>query len=331
MGMITVHFALGLFNLTREWLPHRQLRAHLIARRQGRLHLHPRHRPTALPQVNLVYLGLAESQLRFRLDIQTRTARRHVELTIRGRWDSTDLLAQDRDLAADARLLALTVEVVAADAQSARVRLTTPLAVRYELGRDAVGLSMSDLLLPGPTGSPQAQLITWLLRAERVSLAAAAHQIGQTPAMTRVLLDDLVQQGLVREVEENGCRTYELRLALTRSHRLADSLAAAVAHDAPDRPTNQAAAQHSPQASAVERLLDRLFSERGRFLLGLTSMVLVFLAAEALLITGNHSFTGALSFIGVIVIAMLGGVYPVLLVQAGRQTPGGRAGQPCRT
>jgi hypothetical protein len=173
-------------------------------------------------------------------------------------------------------------------------------------------------LLLGLEGTAQAQLVTWLLRAERVTLAEAAQQLAQTPETTRALLADLVQQGIVREVAENGSRAYELRMAFTRSHRLGDSLAAVIGQ-ATSHPAHNTPAQPATQPPVVERLLDRLLSERGRFFLGLTPMVLVFLAAEALLITGNHSFTGALSFIGVVVIAMLGGIYPVLLLQAGRQ------------
>jgi hypothetical protein len=42
------------------------------------------------------------------------------------------------------------------------------------------------------------------------------------------------------------------------------------------------------------------------------------LPAEILLLTGSESFTGPLGFIGVIVIAMLGSIFPVLL-RAGRK------------
>jgi amino acid permease len=316
MGMITIHFSLGLFNLTREWLPQRQQPALTLPRRQGRLHLHPRHRPAGLPQVGLVYLGLEEEGSRFRLDIQSSAARRYVEVSIRKTWTSAELLAQDSELAADTKLLSLTIEVLEANAQWARVRLTTPLSVQYEAGRDTVGLSMSHVLLLPET---QAQLVIWLIREGSISLEAAARHLEQPPEAARDLLADLANQGFVQEVEANGRLHYEPRLSSTRSHRLSYSLLEAVSDGAAGTPASKAASQQVRQKSAFQQLLDRLLSERGRFVLGLAPMVVIFLAAEALLLTGNQSFSEPLSFIGVVVIAMLGGIYPVLLLRAGRQ------------
>jgi hypothetical protein len=316
MGMITIHFALGLFNLTREWLPAGQRPALTLPRRQGRLHLHPRRRPAGLPQMGFVYLGLEETQPRFRLDIQTSTVRRYVEVTISDTWDSASLLVQDAELLADRKVLSLTVNVLEANAQWARVRLTTPLSVRYEPGRDTIGLSMSDVLLLPDT---QRQLVTWMMREGSVSLEAAAQHLEQTPEAARALLADLVNQGFVREVEANGRPHYEARLSSTRSHRLSYSLLEAISDGPTDTPASKAASQQGRQESAFQQLLDRLLSERGRFVLGLAPMVVIFLAAEALLLTGNQSFSEPLSFIGVVVIAMLGGIYPVLLLRAGRQ------------
>ena len=316
MGMITIHFTLGLFNLTREWLPVGQRPALTLPRRQGRLHLHPRRRPAALPQVGFVYLGLEEERPRFRLDLQTSTARRYVEVSIRDTWDSASLPALATEVAADAKLLSLTIEVLEANAQWARVRLATPLAVHYEPGRDTVGLSMSDvLLLP----EAQGQLVTWMMREGDMSLEAAARHLEQAPEAARALLVDLVNQGFVREVEANGRLHYEPRLSSSRSHRLSSSLLETIADGPADTPASRAASQQVRPESTFQQMLARVLSERGRFVLGLTPMVVIFLAAEALLLTGNQSFSGPLSFIGVVVIAMLGGIYPVLLLRAGRQ------------
>ena len=63
---------------------------------------------------------------------------------------------------------------------------------------------------------------------------------------------------------------------------------------------------------------DRL-PKRGRFLLSISPVVAAFLAAEWLSITGQGSFTGLLSFIGVFSLPLMGGVYPVLLLAATRR------------
>jgi hypothetical protein len=58
---------------------------------------------------------------------------------------------------------------------------------------------------------------------------------------------------------------------------------------------------------------------RGRFLLAVSPAAVAFLLVEWLLSTGNASFPGPLSLIGVIVCSLLGGVFPVLLLVASRR------------
>jgi hypothetical protein len=62
-----------------------------------------------------------------------------------------------------------------------------------------------------------------------------------------------------------------------------------------------------------------LFSSNGRFVLAATPVVVVFLVVEWLLVTGAESFSGPLRFLGVIVISMLGGIFPALLLVASRK------------
>jgi hypothetical protein len=59
--------------------------------------------------------------------------------------------------------------------------------------------------------------------------------------------------------------------------------------------------------------------ERGRFLLSLAPVAAVFVLTEWLLLTGKESFAEPLGFLGVIVISMLGGIFPVLLLVASRR------------
>ncbi|MCA9998026.1 MAG: hypothetical protein KDE56_19835, partial [Anaerolineales bacterium] len=131
---------------------------------------------------------------------------------------------------------------------------------------------------------------------------------------TAALLADLGERGFVREVEENGRFSYQPRLSTTRTHRLSADMASKIS----DAPVAATAPQTRP-LSLWQQLLNPLLTERGRFFLGLVPMVLVFIAAELQLLTGSQSFTGPLSFIGVVVIAMLAGIYPVLLLPASRQ------------
>ncbi len=61
-----------------------------------------------------------------------------------------------------------------------------------------------------------------------------------------------------------------------------------------------------------------LLGERGRFFLSASPVLLVFLLAEWTLLVGRGSFAEPLSFLGVIVISLLGGIFPVLLLLACR-------------
>jgi amino acid permease len=70
----------------------------------------------------------------------------------------------------------------------------------------------------------------------------------------------------------------------------------------------------------------RLLGERGRFLLSASPVMFVFLLVEWMLLTGRGSFAEPLGFLGVIVISLLGGIYPMLLLVASRCRRQGRPG-----
>lgn len=58
---------------------------------------------------------------------------------------------------------------------------------------------------------------------------------------------------------------------------------------------------------------------RGRFLLALTPVILVLLAAEWMVLTGTGSFAGILGFLGVMVHSLMSGIFPALLMVASRR------------
>ena len=61
-----------------------------------------------------------------------------------------------------------------------------------------------------------------------------------------------------------------------------------------------------------------ILSRQGRFLTGVSPIVAVFLVSEWLLVTGSGSFSGTLSVVGVVVVALLALIFPVLLLAASR-------------
>ena len=61
-----------------------------------------------------------------------------------------------------------------------------------------------------------------------------------------------------------------------------------------------------------------VLGHRGRFMLSASPVLAVFVYVEWLLLTGQHSFTTPLSFLGVLAAPLIAGVFPVLLLLASR-------------
>lgn len=306
LGIVSIHLSLALYNLTREWLPRRQGPAITLPRRQGRLRLSLPRKPAGLPQMSLSYQGLVNGQPGFRLDIETDAGTHRDELKVTEIWEGTQTFARYPELAAYQRQLQLKLEILEVNPKVARLQLNTPLAWRYEAGWDRFGLNMTDLLtLP----EEQSGLINWMLRSGGVNLAQASDYLSQTPEEARAYLAPLIKQGFVQMLDTEISPYYQVRMAATRSRRLPQGLAgvATVGQKQPRQP------------AFLERSLDLLLGERGRFWLGLAPLVIIFLAAQWQLFTGSESFSGPLSFIGVVIVAMLGGIFPVLLLQASRR------------
>jgi hypothetical protein len=71
--------------------------------------------------------------------------------------------------------------------------------------------------------------------------------------------------------------------------------------------------------TTLRRILDSALGKRGRSLLSMVPIALAFALTECLLLTGTGSFSELLSFLGVIVISLLSGIFPVLLLASSRQ------------
>jgi amino acid permease len=306
LGIVSVHLSLALYNLTREWLPQRQGPAITLPRRQGRLRLSLPGNPAGLPQVSLVYQGFVDDQAWFRLDIETDFGTQRDEVKVTDEWDGTQMFACYPELETYQGHLQLKLQVLEAEPKAVRLRLKTPLEWRYEAGWDRFGLSTTELLtLP----EEQSNLINWMLRAKHVDLTQVATYLGQAPGETHSYLAPLIKQGFVQVLNQETTPHYRVRTAATRSRRLPQTLAEAAT----------AEQNLCRQSVFLERLLDALLGERGRFWLGLAPLIVIFLAAQWQLFTGSESFSIPLSFIGVVIVAMLGGIFPVLLLRASRR------------
>ncbi|MGH3146849.1 MAG: hypothetical protein ACRDTR_13720, partial [Rubrobacter sp.] len=319
----TVQYTVDLFKLVRERLPSVSRPVVVLPRRQGVLLFYERGRSvtgTSGLRLGLVYLGLSGGKARFRLDAELDGDTRRVETTAAERWE---VLGENGDSALLDRLPKaressdhLALEVLDADQQRVRVQVTSSMRPAYEGIRDTAGLSMADVFaLP----DSQAELIGWMMRQGNVSLAEAARYSGQDEDATRALLEELEKKGLVAErVDLGGEPRFEARLATRRGRQGSAQLWQALGGEGAT-PSGAGTARPS-RVSGVSRLFRRVSSSKyGNFVLGISPIVAAFVLAEWLLLTGSGSFTGLLGFIGVIIVPILGGIFPVLMLIASRR------------
>jgi hypothetical protein len=341
MGIGTVHSSMPLFNLVRERLPTKHWRVMMLRRRRGRLLLRSNRRGMASAagdlRLGLTYLGLevcpepdrrispahgrGDRQARFQLDVQVDGTTHCLEIAVTGSWEATALF--DRLPALRQHGLRLALEMLEASQEHVRLRVNSPLHLTYEGEWYAAGLSMADVLaLP----DSQQQILTWMTREGvtgqgTVSLAQVATHVGRSEQVARTVLRSLVEQDFVQEVEVQGETRYRPRLVARRGRELPEDIWQALRVRSGQAPgdKNEAPARGGLETGLLPRARAALLGERGRFLLSVAPMAAVFLLTEWLLLTGRESFAEPLSFLGVIVISLLGGAFPVLLLVASRR------------
>jgi hypothetical protein len=128
-----------------------------------------------------------------------------------------------------------------------------------------------------------------------------------------------VQQGALQELRGNGARRYRAHLARRAGRHLPAHIWQALGQE-PEAPLQvQGRPRRAPLGAAWQRTGTILTTDRGRLVLSLSPVVLVFLVTEWLLLHGAASFAGALSFIGVVTVSVHAGMYPMLLLVASRR------------
>jgi hypothetical protein len=307
--MGSVHMSYALRNLVREWVPVRSRPLVTLPRLQGRL----------LLQLNggslgLSYLGLDDGRPRFRLETQRDSHTQHLDTTVEGHCDVPALAGRLPGL----RLAGTDVafDVLDAAEEYVRLRVSTPRPPVYEGDWTAAGAHLGDLLeLP----EPQRWLVQWMMRRGPATLAEVAAHTGQSEQAARATLDALVQQGALQELRGDGARRYRARLARRAGRHLPARIWQALGQE-PEAPAQvQGRSYGAGIRAAWRRVGTTLTTDRGRLVLSLSPVVLVFLVTEWLLLHGAASFAGALSFIGVVTVSVLGGLYPMLLLVASRR------------
>jgi amino acid permease len=187
------------------------------------------------------------------------------------------------------------------------VRERLPAEARDPQSLDA-GVSLARVL---EMNDERASVVAWMTRKGEVDIDEIAEHTGLSKPEARDMLRSLMHDGLVSETDETSAPRYSVVLARRRPRILPREVWAALDVGPPESGTG--VERHS-QRGPVRRL-----GARGRFVLAAAPVIVVFLAAEWMLLTDSGSFAGLLSFVGVIVVTLLTGIFPVLLLASSRR------------
>jgi len=323
MGMASIHFSLGLFNIVGERLASRKALMMVLPRRNGRLiFLHRGRKSGTAPRIGLTYLGLKASKAAFLLETEWKGQVHREEISTSAVLNLDRILERFSD-PKEAKTL-LSLEVLEAVPEFARLRCDTLLAVTFEGDLSQIGLHMGSVL---DLSEGERKLLNCMLRSGEVSLDQAAGLLEVPVDSAREQLRNLADRGFILRTEAKNGTAYRALIAPRRGSTLPEHIWMAL--DQTARPsTGQGEGPSSPGllSTAVLRLKSFLLSEAGRFGLRISPIVVAFLLTEWMLCTGKGSFSGVLNLLGVIVVPLLGGVFPVLMLAASRRkgecTPG---------
>ncbi|HYX51319.1 MAG TPA: hypothetical protein VE843_16350, partial [Ktedonobacteraceae bacterium] len=165
-------------------------------------------------------------------------------------------------------------------------------------------------------------LVSWLTEREQASVKEAADVLEQSTQATQTVLNRLVEQGVLLETSEHGQALYHMHFAPRRRRQATDAIWQAL-DDSREVGTHKSDAVQSKQRGTriwrPGRVKAVVQGEFARSWLGLTPLLVIFLLVEWLLVHNLESFSQVLSFVGTVVVAVLAGVFPVLLMLASRR------------
>jgi len=326
LGMGSIITALVVFNLTREWLPRRRHVVVRLPRHRGQLLLVSSKGAVAEGGVQgaglrlgLTYRGLSDDKPEFRLDIQSDGDFHRTHIAFAETWNATAIFEQMPKLRKHGVFLTLQVQEASQESVLLRVDSSLKLTPRGEW--DTVGLTMADLVaLP----EEQRRLVNWLLRQgtmkrQAVTASEAATHLGQDETKIRSTLDALASEGVVKTSEDaagTGETRYQLSLILRRGRKIPREIWKALEKGETRVRTETG---FVGRGRLFQWVTEVMLSRLGRSYLPLIPAICAFLLTEWLVVTGAGSFSEMLGLMGVILVPLLGGIFPDLLLVASRR------------
>jgi hypothetical protein len=302
LGVGSVMEGLSLSWLVRERLPSTGPRVVVLPRRRAQLVFRGRHGL----RVGLTYLGAGANGSRFAVDLERQGRLEHSEVAV-----ST---AHDVLPAGDAGRHRLLLEVVEADGLRARVAVTSTLRMGYEGELDAAGLDLAEALR---LSDEEAALVASLARSGEASPAEIAGSMGKGDEEAVSMLEALVARGVVGERSTPAGPVFSARMAPRRPR--SSSVWDAIADDGDRVGPGSVSTPSAQRREPLARLRGLVLGRSGRFLVSVLPLTAAFVLGEWFVISGAGSFSELLSVLGVVIVSLFAGLYPVLLLYSSRR------------
>jgi hypothetical protein len=258
LGMSCLRTSTVLFNLTQELIPTRWRSTLSLPRRKGSLFLSKRGTLSGGPRLGLTYLGLTEGEPQFRIDVQLDGHVHRSEISVPKTWDAAALVDRLPELRPHG--INALLEVLEADTRGARVRITSTMNLGYEGEWDAPGLHIADV---GTLRDPLRQLLNWMTRQGEVSLSEVTAHVGGNECITQLMLDELIELGMVQPLEGAGDPRYRIHLAGRRGRQVPREIWQSLDETASEPPFSERVLQRQKLRPVTQRD-SRADAERGR-------------------------------------------------------------------
>src|SRR5215467_3808712 len=313
LGLGFIRQSTVLFNLARERIPVRVRSTVVLPRRRASLLLSKNGTPAKSPKLRFTYLGLSERQSLFRLEVQGSSNVHRIELKIDKSWDAAALLEQLPELRPYG--FSLIMEVTEAGPESARLRVTSSMNLKYEGEWTTAGLHVADVRT---LREPLRRLINWMTRQGEVSLAEITAYTGGNEWIGQLMVDELIEMGFVQPLEGTGDSRYRIHLAGRHRRQVPFDIWQSLEETCERATTGPALTRPGvdPMALWFRRLA---LNEATRFILSMSPVIGVFALTEWLIFTNTSSFTGVLAVGGLLGNSIVSGVLPVLLLISSRR------------
>jgi hypothetical protein len=146
-----------------------------------------------------------------------------------------------------------------------------------------------------------------------------ARFLEQSEQESQAVLNALVEQGVLLETREQGRTFYRVHFAARRKREALPSIWQALDDSGEAAGRSRDTVRLAKKGILLRGTKELVHGNYGRFWLGLSPLILVFVVAQWLLLKRLESFAQMLDFLGIVALPVEIGVFPALLLYASRR------------